>query len=291
MLYFTNNASGGGIGNQMQQIIGIIAMAKKHNIEYLYNPIKKIGHINDNNYINIVDDFFQINTLFKSINSVNFDKKIFMKDHLTISDIDEHKFSDENVLFIIDHVYFIIDPMFRHVFYNNNYDLSYNDELWSQINTYEYAMNILKKGKKFIDLPEYNNDKTNIAIHIRRGDVNSQQNSDRFVPLEKYYGIIENLNNQYNNAVFYIFTEITNDKEEFDLFYKTNSEKGIQIKMMADVDLLTTIEYMIKADVLVMSKSALSYLAALYNDNTVLYIKFWHNRLPHWKEVKNPLCN
>ena len=54
---------------------------------------------------------------------------------------------------------------------------------------------------------------------------------------------------------------------------------------MADLDLLTTIEYMIKADVLVMSKSALSYVAALYNNNKVLYINFWHNKLPHWKEI------
>ena len=146
-------------------------------------------------------------------------------------------------------------------------------------------MDILKKGKKFIDLPEYNNDKPNIAIHIRRGDVNSKQNSDRFVPLEKYYTIIENLNKQHNNAIFYIFTEITDDKEEFDLFIKTISEKGIHIKIMADLDLLTTIEYMIKADVLVMSKSALSYVAALYNNNKVLYINFWHNKLPHWKEI------
>ena len=208
-----------------------------------------------------------------------------MKDHLTISDIDNYKNCDKNILFIIDHVYFIIDPIFRHVFYKNNYDLLYNDELWDQINTYECAMDILKKGKKFIDLPEYNNDKPNIAIHIRRGDVNSKQNSDRFVPLEKYYTIIENLNKQHNNAIFYIFTEITDDKEEFDLFIKTISEKGIHIKIMADLDLLTTIEYMIKADVLVMSKSALSYVAALYNNNKVLYINFWHNKLPHWKEI------
>jgi len=285
MLYFTNNISGGGIGNQMQQIIGIIALARKYDIEYLYNSIKKIDHIDDNNYINTVEDYFQINTLFNSIDSINFDEKIFMKDHLTISDIDNYKNCDKNILFIIDHVYFIIDPIFRHVFYNNNYNLSYNDELWKQINTYEYAMDILKNCKKFIDLPEYNNDKTNVAIHIRRGDVNFKQNSDRFVPLEKYYAIIENLNNQHNNAVFYIFTEITNDKQEFDLFIKTISEKGIHIKIMADLDLLTTIEYMIKADVLVMSKSALSYLAALYNNNKVLYINFWHNKLSHWETI------
>jgi len=287
MLYLTNNVGGGGLGNQMQQIIGVIALAKKYNTEYLYTPIKKIDHINHNDYIRIVEDYFQIKYLFNSIDSVKFDETIFMKDHLRISDIDNYKNCDKNVLFIIDHVYFIIDPIFRHVFHNNNYDLSYNEVHWSEINTYEYAMSILSNNKKFIDLPEYNSDKTNIAIHIRRGDVNSRQNSDRFVPLEKYYGIIENLNDQNNNAVFYIFTEITNDKEEFDLFYQTILERGIQIKMMADIDLLTSLEYMIKADIFVMSKSSLSYLAALYNVNMVLYINFWHNKLPHWKQVKN----
>ena len=125
MLYFTNNiciCGVGGIGNQMQQIIGIIALAKKYDIEYLYNSIVNIAHIIDKNYINIVEDYFQIKYLFNSIDSIKFDEKIFMKDHLTISDIDNYKNCDKNILFIIDHVYFIIDPIFRHSFYNHNYE-------------------------------------------------------------------------------------------------------------------------------------------------------------------------
>jgi hypothetical protein len=188
---------------------------------------------------------------------------------------------DKNIIFYINHVYLLIDPVFR----ENKKDLLLTEELWNEIKTYDYGMNTLKNVKKNIELPCYNNEKTNIAIHIRRGDVSKYTNTDRYIPFDNYYNIIENLNLKYNNACFFIFSEITNDKHEFDEFIKNNIDRGIDINLLADIDILTTLEYMIKADVFVMSKSSLSYVAALYNENKVLYFDFWHTKMPHWETI------
>jgi hypothetical protein len=284
MIYFTNK-TGGGLGNCIQQIISLLSFAKKNNIEFVYNPISKIHHIDDEKYIKLVEDYFQIKNNFKNVNDIVFDKIINTDDTFSLSMINDYNYIDENILFYINHVYFLIDPVFR----ENKKDLLLTEELWNEIKTYDYGMNILKNIKKRIDLPYYNIEKTNIAIHIRRGDVSKYTNTDRYIPFDNYYNIIENLNLKYNNACFFIFSEITNDKHEFDEFINNNINKGIDINLLADIDILTTLEYMIKADVFVMSKSSLSYVAALYNVNKVLYIDFWHTKMPYWETITNLL--
>jgi hypothetical protein len=280
MIYFTNK-TGGGLGNCIQQIISIISLCKKNNIEFVYNPILKIDHINNNEYIKLIEDYFQIKNNFKNINDIQYDEIINTDDTFSLSMINDYICIDKNILFYINQAYFLIDPVFR----ENKKDLLLTDELWNEIKTYNYGMNILKNVKKNIDLPYYNNEKTNIAIHIRRGDVSKYTSTDRYIPFDNYYNIIEILNLKYNNSCFFIFSEITNDKVEFDEFIKNNINRGIDINLLADIDVLTTLEYMIKADVFVMSKSSLSYVAALYNENKVLYIDFWHTKMPHWETI------
>ena len=55
---------------------------------------------------------------------------------------------------------------------------------------------------------------------------------------------------------------------------------------MADIDIITTLEYLIKADILVMGKSSLSYVAGLYNQNLVLYNSFGHMSLGRWRGLE-----
>ena len=186
MIYFTNN-TGGGLGNYIQQIISIISFSIKNNIEFVYNPILKIDHINNNGYIELVEDYFQIKNNFKNVNDIMFDKIINTDDTFSLSIINDYNYVDENILFYINHVYFLIDPVFR----ENKKDLLLTEELWNEIKTYDYGMNILKNVKKNIELPYYNNEKTNIAIHIRRGDVSKYTNTDRYISFDNYYIIIE----------------------------------------------------------------------------------------------------
>jgi hypothetical protein len=39
------------------------------------------------------------------------------------------------------------------------------------------------------------------------------------------------------------------------------------------------------ADILVIGKSSFSYVAGLYNTNTVYYFNFWHSPLNNWINV------
>jgi hypothetical protein len=85
---------------------------------------------------------------------------------------------------------------------------------------------------------------------------------------------------QYPDSNICIFTEITpENKNEFNIF------QNDQIKIVANEDVLTTLEYLIQADILIMCKSSFSYIAGLYNKNQVIYMDFWHSPMPHWGRI------
>jgi hypothetical protein len=154
-------------------------------------------------------------------------------------------------------------------------------ELYCGSSIYNLGMSKLQTIKKDIPIPEYNNNQNkNIAIHIRRGDVTSiEEYPDRYISLDCYQLVINKLNVLYPNSNVFIFTEITpQDEPEFDEFQNRNPD----VKILADIDILTTLEYMIKADVFVMAKSSFSFVVGLYNTNTVYYISFGHLKLERW---------
>ena len=143
-------------------------------------------------------------------------------------------------------------------------------------------MEELRILKKKIELPEFKNDKTNIAIHIRRGDVEKDSYySKRYTDNEVYIKIIEKLQKKYDNCNICIFSEGT---DGFDEFRKMNN-----VKLLNDLDILETFEYFCNADVLIIAKSSLSYLAGLYNKNPEIYIEksFWHSKLSRWNYIED----
>jgi hypothetical protein len=102
----------------------------------------------------------------------------------------------------------------------------------------------------------------------------------RFIPVEFYLEIMNQLRVNIPSARFHIFTEITKENEnEFDVL------KAEDVTILPNLDILATMEHLIMADVLVTSKSSFSYLAALYNTNNIVYFDFWHNPLSHWNRI------
>ena len=55
--------------------------------------------------------------------------------------------------------------------------------------------------------------------------------------------------------------------------------------IFANYPTLLSFQYMLFSDVLIIAKSAYSYLAGLFNKNSVYYMDFWHNPLQHWKHI------
>jgi hypothetical protein len=60
--------------------------------------------------------------------------------------------------------------------------------------------------------------------------------------------------------------------------------EALGAQLCLDVDAVWTMRQLIEADILIMSKSSFSYVAALVSDGIKLYEPFWHSPLSAWIE-------
>jgi hypothetical protein len=256
MLYLSYLQYIDGMCAQYQRVIGIIALAESYGYKYVHTPIKQMEHVSPDEIIEI-ENFLQINSYYKKEEFITFDYVHYISNMEIESAILHFKSQPNttNILLMINNPLTILDA---------------NTQLYNKV------MPMLRNIKQSRDLIYFKKDVINIAIHIRRGDVNKSQYPDRYLSTSYFKTIIDKLLDQTPTANVCIFTEITpENREEFNIF--TN------IKIISGGDILTTFEHLSNADILITSKSSFSYVAALYNENTVLYTNFWHNPLPHWK--------
>jgi hypothetical protein len=113
-----------------------------------------------------------------------------------------------------------------------------------------------------------------IAMHIRRGDVDATQYPKRFTANEENKRIINILQEKYPNYTVKIFSE--GKSSDFDDLVSEN------VVLHLNGDITETFHSLVTAKVLVTAKSSLSYCAAVLNENTVYYQDFWHKPLDHW---------
>ena len=266
MLYLTYNMGKlpDGMGAQYQRIIGIIGIANYYNYTYVHNPIIKMDHLTSDDYLGNIEQFFQIINNYSNINSIVYDN-IYEEDNPSINTLTnyDNNNKNKNILIKIFFPFNICD---------------------AKPIVYEKVMPKLRSLLIDKNLPFYNNDETiKIALHLRRGDVKLNVNSDRYTPIDDIIKIINLLKNKYINCTFYIFTQIDEtNKNEFDIF---NNDDAIKIK--ANEDQLLTMNHLIHADVLVMCKSSFSYIAGCYNKNIIYYNPFWHSPLSSWINIQN----
>jgi hypothetical protein len=256
-----------GFGAQYQRIVGIFCLSRIIGSKYVHTPIDRYEHL-PLEYCKKIEDHFGLE-IFKSGKTTkqngieltipeNFDNEIRNLEPMTL---DELKIMDENKTTLIK-------IGFAMQIFDKNPDLQ---------NT---GMDELRSLKKKIDLPEFEKDKKNIAIHIRRGDVaKDSYYHNRFTDNEIYLKIIDKMQKKYDNCNICIFTQ---GSEGFDEFRQIDG-----VKILNDLDILVTFEYMCNADVLFIAKSSLSYMAGLYNTSSEIYIEksFWHTKLSRWKYI------
>jgi hypothetical protein len=117
-----------------------------------------------------------------------------------------------------------------------------------------------------------------IAIHIRRGDVD-ENCKDRYINDTIYINIINSLKIKFP---FYTITVFSEGKHE------NFSKFGLEEKyVILNNDVCQTFHSLVSSKILVMSKSNLSYCAALLNENTVYYNDFWHKPLDNWLNIES----
>ena len=148
------------------------------------------------------------------------------------------------------------------------------------------VMNDLKR--KFNNAVSRNSDKViydnnffNIAVHVRRTVVidskiiveNEEQKAKRWLSNDYYEKVLKQvLENLVVSKPLKIFIFSTGKAEEFNAFSKYGD-----IRICSDLDEYASFLHLVKADLLITSKSSFSYKAALMNDGIkVCPANFWH---------------
>jgi hypothetical protein len=115
-------------------------------------------------------------------------------------------------------------------------------------------------------------DELDIAVHIRRGDVT--EGNIRYTDNAFYVKLFQDLKQKYPDYSITVFSE-----GKYDDFKELGLDER---RYKLNTDVRESYHSLVRAKVLVMSKSAFSYTCGLLNENTVYYVDFWHKPLDHW---------
>jgi len=116
-----------------------------------------------------------------------------------------------------------------------------------------------------------------VAVHMRRGDV-TREHRWRFTPVDKVCETIRLVKS---------LLETHQQDHRISLYSQGEAGEFEQLKqfgaeLFLDADAIWTMQQLIEADILIMSKSSFSYVAALISDGILVYEPFWHSPLSQW---------
>jgi hypothetical protein len=124
----------------------------------------------------------------------------------------------------------------------------------------------------------FKNNKINIAVHIRRENFHDrgQAGNRANVPNTYYLNIMNELREKYKDKelLFHIYSQGTINN--FEVLQKEDVEFHL------DEEITKTFVGLVAADILIISPSSFSYVAALLSDGIVYYKQFWHNPKKDW---------
>lgn len=121
-------------------------------------------------------------------------------------------------------------------------------------------------------------DFVNIAVHVRRGDINSGQVSGdkqltmRWLSNEYYEKVLDQVVSKLEDKKINLFIFSQGDKKDY-----VSYEKYGQVYYCLDMSPMESFIHMVRADILITSKSSFSYKPALLSDGIRICPKgFWH---------------
>lgn len=237
-----------GFGSQLQAIFSLIAYCYYKGYTYVHTPMYSMHHNDENidNFPTYMNNFINIEHKFNTIDQLsNYDKSIL------------HKLKEGP---------FVHGSKCPEYFYNN------------------HILNLFREIYFSREKPvvSYNKQYNNIALHIRRGDVNNIKYRSRFSSNQQYIDILKKMN--LDNSIIHIFSE--GDEKDFQDIVE--AFPNINTIMHINENIQLTFHHLVMSDVLVLAKSSYSYCAGLINKNIKianLLTNWWHKPLRSWKIV------
>lgn len=124
----------------------------------------------------------------------------------------------------------------------------------------------------------YKSNELNIAVHIRRGDINKGQQTGeigltkRWLDMIYYENIVKQLTDELKDKDYRIYIFSEGDAEEYKVF-----EQYGKVTYCFDMSAIDSFLHMVRADYLVLSRSSFSYKPALLSDGVrICPPGFWH---------------
>jgi hypothetical protein len=128
------------------------------------------------------------------------------------------------------------------------------------------------------DKDVYKNNKFNIAVHVRRPNIHDNRVEGTNTEDSYYLNVINHIREKYKNKdiclCFHIYSQ--GHIENF------NCYKNDDVVFHIDEEVTKTFVGLVGSDVLVMSASSFSYIAAILTDAEVYYLPFWHVAKKEW---------
>ena len=123
----------------------------------------------------------------------------------------------------------------------------------------------------------------NVAIHIRRGDVKSDnQFWEKFTDNGYILRVLQKVLNIIASHGIETIVCVYSEGEGKDF----KELQNLNARFFLNEDPFTTFNNLVCADVLILSKSTFSYTAGLLSNGIVFYEPFWHRPQANWIKVK-----
>ena len=264
-------------GHKFHNWLTGLYLAKLYNLEYIYSPFTQDAERYEN--------FLNLSKGYKKITDINpigiFNVPSFQFCH--DDSLSEEVFK-ENLNRFAQYVEMLPE--------GGLIDLAHNP--FPGMLTQHYELVIPELQKLFWGFDRntnlYERGDINVAVHIRRGDINLNSNPDRWLDLMHYANIIQNLNRELgrDNIKIYVFSE-----GQYDDFTDLADENVYLILGGSDLE---AVQHMCAADILVTGQSSFSIMAAYFNRNFTIYTplknfmyKWGNDRIMHYKKVNYDL--
>ena len=246
-MYCTLTEQSDGFGSQFQKLIYAILIAEEKGIKYIYRSVKTVEHNYDNDpeFINKIEELMNLKGNFRSIDSIE---------------------SESGLISVMG-----IGEVIKE--FESKIDYYMKSETLKKLKTIFWK----NKNRNF-----FQNDATNIAVHIRRPNEMDNRTDGADTPLDYYFDVIDIVKrkNPTEKKVFHIYSQATIEE-----FKNRNTENFV---FHLNESLFETFIGMVAADILVTSKSSFSYTAALLNEGTIYYLPFWHCPASDWINIVKP---
>ena len=252
-----------GMGAQVQAIYSAMLYANAVGVKYCHTPIHSVEHNYNNteNFNTQVEDFYSL-----SLGEQNADD--FYTSSTTIY-LDNFSWRT-----IVDTAKYLLGIGNSFLFVKSHF------HNYANLHTHQFTDIKARLRNKYYHNKQqtnHNNEILQVIFHVRRGDVSATANNERFTSNSEIYDKIialrEMLDKQQLSYSISIYSQ--GNKNDFD-----NLDTVAQLHLNGDV--FSDFSDLVNADILVTSKSAYSYAAAILSNAIIIYEPFYHKKLPDW---------